>query len=184
MSWLSWNATLASAACPPAPLPGRGFSPGCARRPAVTATWRPGSPGSRRPCSAAAHDSSPEPLTRARARRQSLGSTHVGVTGRGVLQRCAGEQRVPAAGEPPANFVCVDLGHCDLGRAVARPVTGVLVAGAVRVVALILVVDSCCLACYGLKVHRSSFRPCRWLGPGLQVGYLASGEPFDPGAGP
>lgn len=53
------DVTLASAACPLAPLPGRGFSPGCARRPADTAIWRPGSPGSRRPCFAAAPDSSP-----------------------------------------------------------------------------------------------------------------------------
>src|SRR5215470_824310 len=51
---------------PPAPLPGRGFSPGCARRPADTAIWRPGSPVSSRPCSVVAPDFPPNPLTRSR----------------------------------------------------------------------------------------------------------------------
>src|SRR5215510_14787165 len=57
-----------------------------------------------------------------------------------------GRRGSPAAGAAPSRFVFVDLGHRDLRRAVGRPVTAVLVASAVGVVALILVIDGCGLA--------------------------------------
>src|SRR6516165_8713676 len=47
-------------------------------------------------------------------------------------------QLSPAGGVAPSRFVLIDLGHRDLRRAVARPVTDVSMARAVGVVALIL----------------------------------------------
>src|SRR5215813_9174039 len=76
-----------------------------------------------------------------------------------------GRSVLPAAGAAPTRFVLVNLGHRDLRRTVARPLARVLVAGAVGVVALILVIDGFGLAGRPLvEVHRcllSRRLPCR-----------------------